>query len=427
MRPAIIAFIVCLMACSETERAPAPSRQDELPVTSTSEQPPLVMTFTETPSLEQAVAFTDMPTEAPQSWRIQQMSGVEGADYIALLEIEPNPVSHHPYLYTVRRSGDWVAYVWRNGDGTNESVSYYNVKTGAGIGTRFNQAGEIRTLTIRQQADDIDDRRVPTGEHTAHLGERCAIWRSQPRGPGFQSLSESCITNDGIELWLRTIGTGHPTRPDYVRLRWQVSSLRRGHIDPSLARPRPEWFDWSYWRARATALAAISDNTPPDHTIWFEDQVTARRGRVIMEQYRNNWRTSLSHHWYEIGNSHAYTLQGPNLSLVAQSDAGHRVYRSVEIELTSHPLRWRPDPAIVRRDGADTIIGRRCHWLRPINPPEDASWSECWTDDNFVLARSRFGRAGGSGEHAVRLDTSSPTGPFAPPRSVLEWARAMAD
>jgi hypothetical protein len=421
MRLARVALMCLAAACSDAS-PPPPVAQSSL-VPAALQQGAFVPPFAETPSLEAAVAFTAIPTDPPDTWLTRQTRDREAADYIAVIEME-RPVSHHPYIYEQRRSSDWIATVWRRGDGSREELSYFNVRTGAGVGIQRNDVGEIYGVTIEQSDDFIDDRREPTEEHAVHLGEECTVWRTVPRpGLGFRALIESCVTGDGIELWTREIGINHPTRPDYVRPRMHVSSLRRGPVDPSLARPHSEWFEWSYWRARAAAIAAdtTSTNAPPDHSIWYEEHRTAQRGRVILAQYRNNWRGELSHEWYERGNSHGYSLLAPGLRIDAQVSGGHSIRRSVNISVGPTPIRWRPDPSTVTRGESQTILGRRCHWLTPRNPPEDAFWRDCWTDDNYVLARTRHGRAGGSGEVAVRLE-AAPRDTPQPPPEIFNWA-----
>jgi len=298
------------------------------------------------PSLEQAVAFPAISTAPPDSWRVRQMATRKSVDYTALLEGE-RPVSHHYYLYERRRGGDWIAEVWRRGDGTGEEVGHFNTKTGAHVTVRRDEAGQIISVTLEQRDDYSFDRREPTGERVVHGGESCEVWRSRAQGPGAHVLYDSCVTNDGIELWSRAYSStgqalGHPVT---------VSSLSRAQVDLDTVKPPPEAFDWSYWRARAAdSGVAASGDAPPDHSVWFREIRTPEQGLVIAAHYKSNWRVEHSGRWYKASNSHDYHLQGPGIDLRASADGGGTTRRSVSISAARAVPGWRPDPARVDRD-----------------------------------------------------------------------------
>jgi hypothetical protein len=347
-------------------------------------------------------------------------------DYIAILETE-RPVSHHPYLYERRRSGNWIADVWRRGDGTQEEITYFNAVTGASVVVGRDAAGEIRTVSVTQASDSSFDTLEPTEERDVHLGESCTIWRARPRPPGAQMLRESCVTDDGVELWSQMRHSGHPTRPGYTSGRVEVSSLSRRRIAPTLARPPREVFNWAYWRERAASgVQPAPTDTPPDHSVWFEDGREAASGRVIREQYSQNTSFTVRRAWHQQGESYDYAWVAPGLSVHGRMDTDRNARRQLDISLSVPHRGWRPDPAtVVREQPPQTILGRQCYWLTPRNPPEDAFGSACWTDDNIVLARMRAGRGGRQGEAAVRLDMGAPRAPLEPPPQVFAWARAV--
>jgi hypothetical protein len=431
MRSAFIALICLAAACSDAAQEPtSPASQAARPTRPMPARPqprPSESPFAETPTLEQAVAFATVPTSVPDSGRVRQMPGREAADYIAVIETE-RPVSHHHYRYEQRRSGDWIADVWRSGDGTRETISYFNARTGATVEVARDTAGEIAGVTIEQRDDYSWDRSGPTGEHGVHLGERCDIWRTIPRPPGSQLLTDTCLTADGVALYSRTFSTGHPTMPDSEINRVELSSLSRQRVDPALARPPREVFDWAYWQARAASVTVVAPaSAPPNHTIWYQETREADHGRVILAQYRNGGRSELSHAWHSHGSEHSYSLEASGLNLRAVVRSGTNTHRSLRISLSNAVQGWRPDPATVERAATpEIILARPCYWLTPRNPPHDAWWQSCWTEDNFVLAREHGGRGGRSGEVAVRLTPGAPRA-LTPPPQIFTWAREMRD
>jgi hypothetical protein len=352
------------------------------------------------------------------------MATRKGVDYIAALATE-RPVSHHFYLRERRRSGNWIAELWRQESGGREEVSYFNVKTGALVNVQRDEIGQIVGVTITQRADYKDDRREPTGEHKIHLGERCEVWRSPRSGPGIYMLRESCVTNDGVELWSRAFSSNKQEIGSPVK----VSSLSRKRVDPNTTRPPRELFDWAYWQARASSTAAVrSANAAPDHSVWFEESRTAERGFVIAARYKNNWRSELSRRWFDGNSSHECRLQTPSLHLHALVGTGQSAPRELSISIVRWAPAWRPDATTIERDiNPQTILGRQCYWLRPRNPPSDVDWQDCWTDDNLVLARQHSTRGGAYSVTAVRLDETKPRAPLAPPPEIFAWAREVTN
>jgi hypothetical protein len=220
---------------------------------------------------------------------------------------------------------------------------------------------------------------------------------------------------------------GHPTSPPYTAGRVEVSSLTRGHIDRALTRPPPEIFEWSYWRERITNQGAQTD-VAPDHTIWYESGRQAEQGNVIPAQHRDNVRLRITHQWHRVGNSRGFSYEAPGLQMHATISSGVTTWRQLTISTYNRALRWRPDPAAMQRDPTpENIVGRRCYWQSPRQPPEDGWSRSCWTADGYILAYERAGRAGRSGAIAVRLSTTRPSQSLTPPREFFDWMRAIAE
>ena len=153
------------------------------------------------------------------------------------------PVANVPdYVVTmVERPGDYSRRVSHHGDwtrvdrmeGSNHfSTKYFSANGLAAIhiysplaSVSFERGGE------RSPYADTEPRR--TGERQTHLGESCTVWdvRRDNGGQASGGLSHmSCITDDGIELWNKSISRNsvissaeatrverRPVAPDDVR------------------------------------------------------------------------------------------------------------------------------------------------------------------------------------------------------------------
>ncbi|MEQ1811224.1 MAG: hypothetical protein ABL889_14935 [Terricaulis sp.] len=425
MRYLAIPLLSLALACSEHREPPAiaPSAQP----TSQHEQPERLVHFIDTPTLEQAIALGALPTDAPQSELARHLN--QGPDYDAVLN-NVDPASSTVFVAERRRSGHWIANIWNSDRTGRQEISYTNLNTGADISVARIADGEITNVWIKQLNDDTPPLERTT-ETSTFLGERCAIWRARPLDtPGLQSIGESCITNDGIQLWWQTRNVGHPTIAPYVSRRVEVASLTRSPVDAARSRPPRVIFNWAYWRDRSARIASTlaPGDAPPDHTIWYGRQRNAENGNVVRAQYRDNVRMRLSHQWYEYGSERELRYEAPGVSMFATIRAGTNPVRTITIATQEQALSWRPDPVLMQRDPTpETILGRQCYWQTLRQPPHDAGGRSCWTDDGFILAEDWFGRGPGGGEVAVRLDTTRPAAPLVPPSELFTWIRAIAE
>jgi hypothetical protein len=184
-----VRFIAILLVGLAAACSPQDAAQITPPTPAgTAQVAPLTTRFPEIPTLEQAIAAEPLPSDAPRSEIARLLD--QGPDYVAPLHTE-RPVSHHGYLYERRRSGQWIADVWRNGDGTNEQIGYTNLRTGATFTIARRADGEISNVWI-QQRSELEPPLELTSETSTFLGENCTIWRTHVAAtPGFQSLNES--------------------------------------------------------------------------------------------------------------------------------------------------------------------------------------------------------------------------------------------
>src|SRR5262249_44743618 len=104
-------------------------------------------------------------------------------------------VTHHGDWTRVDRIGDgyhWVNYYFVNG--------VVSVHDGRRVSSASFGRGDV-DLSYR------GFRPRNTGERQTHLGETCTVWEvSRPGNPSIPGLFHfSCVTDDGIELWQRSI------------------------------------------------------------------------------------------------------------------------------------------------------------------------------------------------------------------------------
>jgi hypothetical protein len=118
---------------------------------------------------------------------------------------------------SVTHHGDWTR-VDRIGDGYRW-VNYYFVNGAVAVRDQRRVSSTSFARGIDLSYRDHAPRN--TGERQTHLGETCTVWevsrpgRDAPSGSGLFHLS--CVTDDGIELWQRSIYGSNVTTTGIAR------------------------------------------------------------------------------------------------------------------------------------------------------------------------------------------------------------------
>jgi hypothetical protein len=229
-----------------------------------------------------------------------------------------------------------------------------------------------------------------TGERQSHLGESCTVWdvwrvASDPTG-GLTHLS--CITDDGIELWHKSVGRhGVLGSAEAVR-------VERRSVAPAEVRPTPRLLVPDWW---TSDLGEATEPEVPDHEII----VTSETGAL---------RTSLRHGAWQ---SVEETLNGVRQLRVSHSGV-HRPALECTSDKTGAPKRLtitRPVPTDAVLPGStpadlnqtETVLGESCRWFDMWPGTLDGGLHFCRTDDGIVLKESRRTNGTTTGWTAVRL------------------------
>ena len=302
--------------------------------------------------------------------------------------ISPRPdyvvtMAERPFAFDVERRvtnhGDWTrvdrignGYRWLHYYFANGTVA---VSDGGSASSRFFSRGGA-DLSRRNR------RPRSTGEQQTHLGETCTVWEvsrfGAPRGPGPFDLS--CVTDDGIELWQRSIYDG--------RIFSFANSTRveRRPVTVDEVKPPRTLLTLDWWdRIAPTEASAISGyeivlelssqsvsagnsiRTTRQRGPWQSMEETVSGVRRRLEIAHNSDWMSFEHVWGESGAPERLTITQP-----ASATEDTATSRTMWIEM----------------ERSETILGETCRWFYLMTNGVSGR-SRCLTNDRVVLKDRR--------------------------------------
>jgi hypothetical protein len=279
-------------------------------------------------------------------------------------------VTHHGDWTRVDRIGDgyrWVNYYFVNG-----TVA---VNDGRSVSSRFFSRGGA-DLSYRKHAPRN------TGERLTHLGETCT-WEvlryGNPGGAGPFDLS--CVTDDGIELWQRSIYDGKAiTHAEATRVERRPVTV--DEVKPPRTLLALDWWD----RIAPTEASAISGyeivlelssqsvgagksvRTTRQRGPWQSIEETVSGVRRRLEIAHNSDWMSFEHVWDETGAPKRLTITQP---ASATEDTANTSY-----------TMW------IDMKRSETIQGETCRWFYLMTNGFSGR-SRCRTNDGVVLKDRR--------------------------------------
>jgi hypothetical protein len=285
------------------------------------------------------------------------------------------------YAKLVQRSvthhGDWTR-VDRIGDGYR-FVNYYFVNGAVAVDDR----PSVSSAFFSRDGVDLSYRnRAPrnTGERQTYLGETCTVWEvsrsGNPGGAGPFDLS--CVTDDGIELWQRSIYDGNVIA-SAVATRVERRPVTVDEVKPPRTLLTLDW--WDQDAATSAASAILSAETMMELSAQFTDagkstRTTRQRGqwqsmeetvsgvRRKLEIAHDSGRMGFEYVWDETGVPKRLTITRPSS---APEDAA-----------TTTSVMWN------ETNRSETILGETCRWFYLVTFG-DVSRSRCLTADRVVL------------------------------------------
>ena len=280
---------------------------------------------------------------------------------------------------SVTHHGDWTR-VDRIGDGYH-FVNYYFVNGAVAVDDRRSSSSTSFTrggidLSYR------DYRPRKTGERQTYLGEACTVWevsrpgKDVPSGAGTFHLS--CVTDDGIELWQRSIYGGN-VFSFAVATRVERRPVTVDEVKPPRSLLMLDWWDQDAPTSGASAILGAEtmmelSGQPPDAEKSL--RTTRRRGQwQSMEETVSGVRRRLeiTHDSGRMGFEHVWDESGAprRLAITRPSSAPE------EAAATTSAM-WN------ETNRSETIVGETCRWFG-LFTFGDVSRSRCLTNDGVML------------------------------------------
>jgi hypothetical protein len=234
-----------------------------------------------------------------------------------------------------------------------------------------------------------------TSERQSHLGERCTVWEAWRTANSFMGdiTHLSCITNDGIELWHKTVGRHGELGSA------QATRIERRAVALAEVRPMPRLLVPDWW---TRDLGAANAHARPD----YEMVMTGRGDAVRTTRQHGAWQ-SVEHvtpkGWRQLRIWHS-GLSGPALEYTTDAAGAPKelsIVRPAPIVVVLSQMAPVPDLA-----QTETVLGETCRWLVPgtISMTSEGMTTWCQTDDGIVLKETFWQASGARTWTAVRLD-----------------------
>jgi hypothetical protein len=282
---------------------------------------------------------------------------------------------------SVTHHGDWTR-VDRIGDGYR-FANYYFVNGAVAVDDRRSVSS---TFFSRGGIDLSYRNRAPrnTGERQTHLGETCAVWEVSRSGNPASSFHLSCVTDDGIELWQRSIYDGKVTT-DAEATRVERRPVTVDEVKPPRTLLTVDWWD----QIAPTEASAISGyeivlelsgqsvnagesvRTTRQRGPWQSIEETVSGVRRRLEIVHNSDWMNFEYVWDETGAPKRLTITRPASATVDMANTSYTMWIDMK--------------------RSETILGETCRWFYLMTNGVSGR-SRCLTNDRVVLKDRREGR-----------------------------------
>ena len=303
--------------------------------------------------------------------------------YLPFAPISPQPdyvvtMSERLFAMDVKRSvthhGDWTR-VDRIGE-HYRSTNYYSVNGAVAV---HDQRSSLLTSFARSvDLSHRDYRPRNTGERQTHIGETCTVWevsRSITDAPGgSNSFHLSCVTDDGIELWQRSIyGSNVTTTAEATRV--ERRPVTADEVKPPRSLLMLDWWDRDAPSAIAgteTMMELSAESVGAGKSIritrqrgpWQSIEETVSGVRRRLEIVHDSDRRGFDYAWDESGAPDRLTISRPP--------------STPESTATASSAMWG------ETNRSETILGETCRWFYLMTNGYSGR-SRCLTNDGVVL------------------------------------------
>lgn len=312
----------------------------------------------------------------------------------------PPGVTPPDYAMTVRqsralriiKSDEHDTLITHHGDWTRVGASYYR---GRGLLSveDFGSAVSFRRGEYRLSYTDYDPRK--TGEQQIHLDEICTVWSIERHllsaGGAVSYSSLSCVTDDGIELWQRTVGN----KGDVWSSR-EAIHLERRPVAENEVEPRRDLLRLDLSNTGAPEPAELN---VPDYETRMEPPKREAGSPSASRMTRRHGPWQLMDQ--TVGASRRIEIRygSSALRLNYQSDESGAP-KEIYIDRTSPP---RPIDSAASSDASkafapkaldktEIVVGETCRWFDMTPGMADVNHAACLTSDGIVLKETIISR-----------------------------------
>jgi hypothetical protein len=348
-------------------------------------------------------------------------------DHVMRMERDEGSGANPRKIVTVMRHGDYRREEWVLPPGNNapyvmnvgrRRVEFFNVATGAALHTVLFDDGAPLQMTVFGGQEQNYNKRGPsyrTDRSEQIAGERCTVWRSDPRDPdlaarGFGLTYEACVTADNIVLSETYIGGSN-----YRHQIRRAISVERRPVAEAEVRPDKRYFDWRYWSELKADVAPLPRAFPVER---YEVSLagTDARGKGMRVANMRGFGDWTLQETLMMGAYRWFALSNGQVSLSASFREGDvpdqlsvQVHQVFPAQLGLPPLASGPDL------GAETVLGERCVTRENFRTSHNVSLA-CRTADGLTLKTVESGGYGGGStteSRAIKIERGRTT-----PRSV---------
>jgi hypothetical protein len=276
---------------------------------------------------------------------------------------------------TVTHHGDWTRV------DSSFGTEYFSTNGAAKIwvfGQRY-----ISLTRDSERSPLIENVAINTGDRQTYLGESCSVWTK--KYPGLSHLSDltdlSCITDDGIELWHRSIIASD------IIYSAEATRIERRPVTPDEVQPSRAFLTLDWWDQHEPATGTPAK--PDYETVMELSGVSVNAGKSIRTTRRHGpWqsREEMAHglpRFLQV----VHDSGRPNFRYEANKSGAPKSLTMVwpdSMAADQATIESLPEPP-KDLEQTETILGESCHWFDIMPGAADAGLSSCLTSDGIVL------------------------------------------
>lgn len=284
----------------------------------------------------------------------------------------------------VTHHGRWTRIERTNGP--YPTSEYYSATSGARM-----TVSHQRSIALQRSIDPtpgIDLQARNTGERQTHLAESCTVWNlwQTPQPVDGANVSyQSCITDDGITLWEKTL------HGNVVLSSVEASRIERRPIAPEEVQPPRALLALDWWDMDLPSFNTLS--TPDHETIMELSGASSEAAKSIRTTRRlGPWQfrdeTFGSRRWIAITHDSLW-LQFSYASDGSGASTQLSITRPDTISASS-ALKTASQMTDLHR--SERVLGESCHWVDMLPGIASADHRSCLTSDGIVLKDVFSGR-----------------------------------